>query len=95
MKGSTILTRKGTMKIYTGTGDRGKTSLFSGERVFKSHLRIEAYGDLDELNSISDFNVVPAPYVHWNNHLTFGKNLHFFCVFDFYFLGILMFSKRF
>jgi cob(I)alamin adenosyltransferase len=40
------------MKIYTGTGDNGKTSLFSGERVSKSSLRIEAYGDLDELNSI-------------------------------------------
>jgi cob(I)alamin adenosyltransferase len=40
------------MKIYTGTGDRGKTSLFSGERVSKANTRIEAYGDLDELNSI-------------------------------------------
>ncbi len=40
------------MKIYTGTGDRGKTSLFSGERVSKASKRIEAYGDLDELNSI-------------------------------------------
>lgn len=39
------------MKIYTGSGDRGKTSLFSGERVAKDHARIEAYGDLDELNS--------------------------------------------
>ena len=39
------------MKVYTGTGDRGKTSLFSGERVSKSSARIEAYGDLDELNS--------------------------------------------
>jgi cob(I)alamin adenosyltransferase len=40
------------MKIYTGTGDRGKTSLFSGERVIKSDRRIEAYGDVDELNSL-------------------------------------------
>lgn len=40
------------MKIYTGGGDKGKTSLFSGERVPKHHLRIEAYGDLDELNSL-------------------------------------------
>ena len=39
------------MKIYTGTGDRGKTSLFSGERVSKNSLRIEAYGSLDELSS--------------------------------------------
>ncbi len=40
------------MKIYTGGGDRGKTSLFSGERVEKSHDRIEAYGDMDELSSV-------------------------------------------
>jgi cob(I)alamin adenosyltransferase len=40
------------MKIYTKTGDAGKTGLFSGERVPKSHARIEAYGDVDELNSI-------------------------------------------
>jgi len=39
------------VKIYTGSGDRGRTSLFSGERVPKDHRRIEAYGDLDELNS--------------------------------------------
>ncbi len=39
------------MKIYTGTGDRGKTSLFSGERVSKSSPRVETYGDLDELNA--------------------------------------------
>jgi cob(I)alamin adenosyltransferase len=40
------------MRIYTGGGDRGKTSLFSGERVPKDHGRIEAYGDVDELNSL-------------------------------------------
>ena len=39
------------MKIYTGSGDRGKTSLFSGERVAKNNVRTEAYGDVDELNS--------------------------------------------
>ena len=39
------------MKIYTGGGDHGKTSLFSGERVAKSSDRIEAYGDVDELNA--------------------------------------------
>lgn len=39
------------MKIYTGSGDRGKTSLFSGERLSKNNARIEAYGDVDELNS--------------------------------------------
>ena len=40
------------MKLYTGGGDKGQTSLFSGERVAKHHARIDAYGDLDELNSL-------------------------------------------
>jgi cob(I)alamin adenosyltransferase len=40
------------MKIYTGSGDRGKTSLFSGERVAKDDARLAAYGDLDELSSV-------------------------------------------
>ena len=40
------------MKIYTGGGDRGKTSLFSGERVAKSDDRVEAYGEVDELNAV-------------------------------------------
>ena len=40
------------MKIYTGGGDFGKTSLLSGESVYKNHPQIEACGDLDELNSI-------------------------------------------
>ena len=39
------------MKIYTKTGDKGKTSLIGGTRVPKHHLRIEAYGTVDELNS--------------------------------------------
>ena len=40
------------MKIYTGGGDKGKTSLFSGERVPKNHERVDAYGDIDELSSL-------------------------------------------
>jgi cob(I)alamin adenosyltransferase len=38
-------------KIYTKTGDKGKTSLIGGTRIFKSDLRIETYGTIDELNS--------------------------------------------
>jgi cob(I)alamin adenosyltransferase len=38
-------------KIYTKTGDLGKTSLIGGTKVPKSHIRIESYGTVDELNS--------------------------------------------
>ena len=38
-------------KIYTKTGDGGSTSLIGGTKVSKSHLRIESYGTVDELNS--------------------------------------------
>ena len=39
------------LKIYTKTGDKGTTSLIGGTKVSKAHLRIEAYGTVDELNS--------------------------------------------
>ena len=39
------------MKIYTRSGDRGETSLFGGGRVLKSHVRVAAYGAVDELNA--------------------------------------------
>ena len=39
------------MKIYTKTGDEGKTSLFDNSRVWKSDERIMSYGAVDELNS--------------------------------------------
>jgi len=41
-----------TLKIYTRTGDDGDTGLFGGGRVTKDHPRVEAYGDIDELNAI-------------------------------------------
>ena len=37
--------------IYTKTGDKGTTSLVGGTRVAKTHIRLEAYGTVDELNS--------------------------------------------
>jgi cob(I)alamin adenosyltransferase len=40
------------MPIYTRTGDKGKTSLFDGTRVLKSHQRVDTYGTIDELNSM-------------------------------------------
>lgn len=39
------------LKIYTKTGDAGNTSLIGGTKVPKSHIRIETYGTVDELNS--------------------------------------------
>ena len=39
------------MKIYTKTGDGGETSLAGGDRVPKDHLRVAAYGDVDEANA--------------------------------------------
>ena len=38
-------------KVYTKTGDKGKTRLAGGQQVWKDSLRVEAYGDMDELNS--------------------------------------------
>lgn len=39
------------MKVYTKTGDKGKTSLYDNTRVSKASLRVESYGTIDELNS--------------------------------------------
>ncbi len=39
------------MKIYTKTGDSGETSLFDRTRVLKSDARVDAYGEVDELNA--------------------------------------------
>ncbi|WP_373045817.1 cob(I)yrinic acid a,c-diamide adenosyltransferase [Vulgatibacter sp.] len=40
-----------TFRIYTKTGDKGETGLFGGGRVRKDDLRVEAYGEVDELNA--------------------------------------------
>ena len=39
-------------RIYTRTGDTGETALFGGGRVAKDHVRVEAYGEVDELNAV-------------------------------------------
>lgn len=46
-----ILNKISFMKIYTKTGDLGKTSLFNGQRLPKDDIRIECYGTVDELNA--------------------------------------------
>ncbi|MFI5309112.1 MAG: cob(I)yrinic acid a,c-diamide adenosyltransferase, partial [Polyangiales bacterium] len=40
------------MKIYTKTGDQGQTGLFGGARVSKAALRVQTYGEVDELNAV-------------------------------------------
>ena len=52
------------MKIYTRTGDNGKTSLLSGKRVNKHNKRIIAYGSIDELNSILGVVRDFSPVIH-------------------------------
>ncbi|HVX60510.1 MAG TPA: cob(I)yrinic acid a,c-diamide adenosyltransferase [Pirellulales bacterium] len=49
------------MKIYTKTGDQGETGLFGGPRVRKDHPRIEAYGEIDELNAVLGLVRAEAP----------------------------------
>ena len=52
------------MKIYTKTGDSGETGLFGGGRVPKDHLRVRAYGEVDELNAALGFaaTLEPVPF---------------------------------
>lgn len=62
------------MKIYTKTGDDGTTSLFSGGRVPKHHLRVESYGTVDELNSTLGLARAQQPSAATDNDL--GKIQH-------------------
>lgn len=57
------------MPIYTRTGDRGKTSLFSGKRVWKYDARVETYGTIDELNSVIGVAIVHLPAKKGSNKL--------------------------
>ncbi|MGH7885978.1 MAG: cob(I)yrinic acid a,c-diamide adenosyltransferase [Thermodesulfobacteriota bacterium] len=45
------MSKKRITKVYTKTGDKGETSLVGGKRVSKASKRVDAYGDVDELNS--------------------------------------------
>ncbi len=49
------------MKIYTKSGDRGQTSLLFGQRVSKNHLRVEAYGTVDEASSVIGLALAHMP----------------------------------
>ncbi len=48
-------------RIYTKTGDKGETGLFGGQRVPKDHVRVEAYGEVDELNAALGLARASAP----------------------------------
>jgi cob(I)alamin adenosyltransferase len=54
-----------TERIYTKTGDAGSTSLYGGGRVPKSHVRVEAYGEVDELNAAIGWarNAIGDPWI--------------------------------
>jgi cob(I)alamin adenosyltransferase len=69
------------MKIYTKTGDKGQTSLLSGERADKNNIRIETYGTIDELNSfigllmceIQDYSLLELLKKTQNNLFNIGS----------------------
>lgn len=62
------------MKIYTKTGDKGETSLFGGKRVGKDNPRLEAYGTVDELNSLLGFCVSVSKSDEVRELLTYLQN---------------------
>ncbi|HKG21788.1 MAG TPA: cob(I)yrinic acid a,c-diamide adenosyltransferase [Blastocatellia bacterium] len=70
-------------KVYTKTGDAGETSLVGGKRVSKASPRVDAYGDMDELNSVigvarahlSDSEIDEALSLVQNDLFTMGADL--------------------
>lgn len=65
------------MKIYTKSGDHGKTSLVSGERVSKADVVVEAYGTIDELNSFLGVLIEACAHPELKNEFQFIQNLLF------------------
>lgn len=57
------------MKIYTKTGDKGETSLWGGSRVSKTSLRVETYGEVDELASLLGVIIAHKPIPPLTRHL--------------------------
>ncbi len=60
--------------VYTKTGDAGTTSLVGGVRVSKTHLRLEAYGTIDELNSNIGVLVSVVDYAEYEEYLRFVQH---------------------
>ena len=56
------------MGVYTKTGDAGETGLYTGERILKDSLRVEAYGSVDESNAamaMARAFCQKKPVTHW------------------------------
>ena len=60
--------------IYTKTGDKGTTSLVGGKRVSKTHIRLDAYGTVDELNSFIGLLICDVQEEELKNFLQFIQN---------------------
>lgn len=64
------------MRIYTRSGDKGKTSLIYGKRVAKNDARVEAYGTCDEANSMIGLALSHLSNAEWEGKEEFAEQLH-------------------
>ena len=64
------------MRIYTRSGDKGKTSLIYGKRVAKNDLRVEAYGTCDEANSMIGLALSFLDNEEWEEKQAFLEKMH-------------------